>query len=61
MKKYPKGFGDLFLVAAFIAGTFCAAGCDQKEKVLDIETPGRSLEIERSTETGDVDVEISNE
>ncbi|QDU09810.1 hypothetical protein [Gimesia aquarii] len=33
-------------------------GCDNKEKVLDVETPGGEIEIERNRDTGAVDVEV---
>ncbi len=35
------------------------AGCEQKEKVLDIEIPNGSIEVERSKGSGKVDVEIN--
>ncbi|MFH1299446.1 MAG: hypothetical protein ABIK07_00195 [Planctomycetota bacterium] len=37
---------------------FTMVGCDNKEKVLDVETPGGKIEIERDRNTGAVDVEI---
>lgn len=37
----------------------CATtGCEQKEKVLDVETRGGSLEVERSKDSGDIDINI---
>lgn len=33
-------------------------GCENKEKVLEVETPNRTLEVERDRDTGDVDVEV---
>ena len=60
MKKYLKRFSPVCLVAALAASSFCMTGCEQKEKVLDVETPGGSLEVERSTETGNVDIEIDD-
>ncbi len=33
-------------------------GCERREKVIDIETPGGDIEIERSPDTGKVDVDI---
>jgi len=33
-------------------------GCDNKEKVLDIETPGGEIEIQRDRDSGAVDVEV---
>ena len=33
-------------------------GCENKEKILEVETPNRTLEVERDRDTGDVDVEV---
>jgi len=33
-------------------------GCEQKEKVVDIETPAGNIEVERSKSNGKVDVDI---
>ncbi len=44
----------LFFASCFLVG------CEKKEKILDIETRGRSLEIERSTESGDIDIKIED-
>jgi len=50
----------LYLLAASFAGVgMCAlTGCERKEKVIDIETPGGDVEVERNKDTGRVDVEI---
>lgn len=34
------------------------SGCEQKEEVLDIETPAGDIKVERSVESDAVDVEI---
>lgn len=34
-------------------------GCENKEKVLDVETPNGQLEIERNRDTGEVDVDAT--
>jgi len=33
-------------------------GCERKEKVLDIKTPGADVEVERSLDTGRIDVDV---
>jgi hypothetical protein len=33
-------------------------GCENKEKVLEVEGPNRTLEVERDRDTGDVDVDL---
>ena len=39
--------------------TFCLSSCERKEKVIDVETPAGSLEVEKNKDTGAVDVEVS--
>ena len=36
-------------------------GCENKEKVLDIETPGGQVEVERDRDTGAVDVQATED
>ncbi|MCA9004092.1 MAG: hypothetical protein KDA70_02375 [Planctomycetaceae bacterium] len=40
------------------ATAFTLAGCEEKEKVLDIETPGGELEIERDKSDGNIGVDL---
>ncbi|WP_428304725.1 hypothetical protein [Lacipirellula sp.] len=40
------------------AAMLVSLGCENKEKVLEVETPNRTLEVERDRDTGDVDVEV---
>jgi len=35
-------------------------GCENKEKVLDVETPGANVEVERNRDTGAVDVDVND-
>lgn len=35
-------------------------GCERKEKVLDVKTPNKRIEIERSKDTGRVDVSVES-
>jgi hypothetical protein len=50
----------LYLLMSSFAGVgMCAlTGCERKEKVIDIETPGADVEVERNVDTGQVDVEV---
>jgi hypothetical protein len=36
------------------------SGCERKERVLDVETPEGSLEVDRNIDTGEVDVEVTD-
>lgn len=40
------------------SAAFITAGCDNKEKILDVETPGGQIEIERDRNSGAVGVEV---
>ena len=49
------------LMAAGLLGLVSlTAGCERKEKVLDIETPEGSIEVERSRDTGEIEIETEN-
>jgi hypothetical protein len=39
----------------------CAAGCENKETVLDAETPRGQVEVERDRDTGEVDVQVTRD
>lgn len=53
----------LYLLMSCVAGVgMCAfTGCERKEKVLDVETPGGDVEVERNLDTGAVDVEVEHQ
>lgn len=36
-------------------------GCENKEKVLDLETPAGQVEVERDRDTGEVDVDATRD
>jgi hypothetical protein len=44
---------------AIIMFTFCLCGCERKEKIVDIETPAVSVEVERSPGDGSIDVDVT--
>lgn len=37
-----------------------SAGCERKEKVVDIETPAGEVEVLRDVDNGDVEVDVSD-
>ena len=49
-----------YLLASCFAGLSACAltGCERKEKVIDVETPGTDVEVKRNKDTGKVDVEV---
>lgn len=47
----------LLTAAALLLGT---AGCERKEKVLDVDTPGGGIEVQRDKKTGDIDIKVED-
>lgn len=45
------------LTLALPATVFTLSGCDDKETVLDVETPEGDLEVERDVDTGEIEVD----
>ena len=50
---------DLFVMAA-LALAITLSGCERKEKVLEVNTPNKNVEVTRDKDTGQVDVEVRN-
>ena len=50
----------LLAALAGMALGLLAAGCERKEKVLDVEAPGIDIEIERSTSDGSLDIKVDD-
>jgi hypothetical protein len=50
-------------ISPFVLGlALCGAvGCDDDETVLDVETPGGQVEVERDPDTGETDVEVTDD
>lgn len=48
------------LMTLTVAGALSATGCSNEERVLDVETPGGSVEVDRNTETGELDVDVDD-
>jgi hypothetical protein len=61
-KRRSNWLVALYLLMSSFAGLgMCAlTGCERKEKVLDVETPGGQVEVERNIDTGAVDVEVEH-
>jgi hypothetical protein len=49
----------LMVTASF--GVWGLSGCQQKEKVVDIEAPGVDVEVERDVNSGAVEVETNRD
>ena len=42
-------------------GVCSLVGCERKERVLDVQTPEGSLQVDRNIDTGEVDVEVTED
>lgn len=53
-----KILSNLLMMTAALATGFVLVGCDQKEKVVDVNTPDGGVEVERSTDTGAISIDV---
>ena len=61
MHSIRQGFRILLSIPLVLGSMITITGCEQKEKVIDIETPAGNIEVERSKQNGKVDVDIDIE
>jgi hypothetical protein len=57
-KSLSRLFAGATLAVCIGAASF--TGCERKERVLDVQTPEGSLEVDRNIDTGEVDVEVTD-
>lgn len=56
----PVGlFGSLVAVSA-LSLVGLSTGCNQKEEILDVETPNAEVEVTRDKSNGQVDVDVED-
>ncbi|QDU91613.1 hypothetical protein Pla175_50430 [Pirellulimonas nuda] len=48
----------LFAGALLLAGVCGVSGCEQKEKVFELDAPGVEVDVEKSKRDGAVDVDV---
>ena len=58
LKRLPVRAATMFFAACIALGV--VAGCERKERVLDIETPGADVEVDRNIDTGEVEVDVDD-
>ena len=58
LKRLPVTAATMFFGACIALGV--VAGCERKERVLDIETPGADVEVDRNIDTGEVEVDVDD-
>jgi len=49
------------LMALAVAAVIAVSGCDRKETILDVETPGTNIEVDRDKDTGRVEVNVDRD
>jgi hypothetical protein len=58
-----RSLSSVLATVALAFSTFLGAvsfvGCERKERVLDIETPGADVEVDRNIDTGEVEVDVN--
>ena len=60
MKNHLMKYLRALSIAGMLVFLTTSVGCEEKEKVLDIDTPDGGIEIDRSKDTGEIDVEIED-
>jgi hypothetical protein len=58
MHSIRRSFPLLISLPLVLGSMTAITGCEQKEKVIDIETPAGHIEVERSKGSGKVDVDL---
>ena len=58
MHSIRQGFPILLSIPLVLGSMITITGREQKEKVIDIETPAGDIEVERTKGSGKVDVDI---
>ena len=48
------------VAAALLFTSVTFTGCERKEKIIDVKTPTKRIEVERSKDTGKVNVDIES-
>jgi hypothetical protein len=57
---YSRRIAATTLAFSLFIGAASFVGCERKERVLDVQTPEGSLEVDRNIDTGEVDVEVTD-
>jgi hypothetical protein len=53
-----RSAASVSLVALCLA-TFALAGCERKERILEVQTPAGDVEADRNIDTGEVEVRVN--
>ena len=51
-------YSGTILVGSLTALLLISLGCERKETLVDIDTPGRSVEVERNLDNGNVEIKV---
>jgi hypothetical protein len=58
-RRFQFRFAALPLLVFWLAAVVFT-GCERKERVLDVETPGADVEVDRNIDTGEVEVDVTD-
>jgi hypothetical protein len=58
---YSRRIAAATLAFGVCIGAASFVGCERKERVLDVQTPEGSLQVDRNIDTGEVDVEVTDD
>ncbi len=55
-----RKFFPTFAALVITASMMMLSGCERKATIVDIETPGRNVKVERSVDTGAVEIQVTD-
>ncbi|WP_145175196.1 hypothetical protein [Rubripirellula lacrimiformis] len=56
--KSIQEVAHLFLLTMAMAVGFVLLGCDRKETILDVDTPGGGVQVDRDVDDGSITVDV---
>jgi hypothetical protein len=49
-----------WIAVAAVTALLTLSGCEQKERIIDVETPGKDVEVDRDVNSGRIEVEVKD-
>ena len=56
---FVSSLGACLLALAGFSASLTFTGCERKETLVDVETPGGEIEVERDIDTGEINVDVN--
>lgn len=57
---FKRGFMSGLITLSICVAAFSLAGCERKERVLDVRTPAGDVKVDRNIDSGKVEVQTTH-